>query len=49
VVLRRSLKDLGVLAGKTGPDRNVLTFMPPLTISRGQLGDLIDVLKVVVD
>ena len=26
------LKDEGVLAGKTGKDRNVLTFMPPLII-----------------
>ena len=26
------LKDLGFLAGKTGRHRNVLTFMPPLTI-----------------
>lgn len=31
------LKDLGVLAGKTGPDRNVLTFLPPLTITPDEL------------
>lgn len=42
------LKNRGVLAGKTGPGRNVLTFMPPLTISNGQLGDLVDTLERVV-
>jgi len=30
--LLETLKDLGMLVGKTGPGRNVLTLMPPLTI-----------------
>jgi len=40
-----SLKDRGVLAGKTGPGRNVLTFLPPLVIGMTQIGDLLDVLE----
>ncbi len=39
------LKDRGVLVGKTGPDRNVLSFLPPLTISPIELGELIHALK----
>lgn len=39
-----SLKDLGVLLAKSGPGRNVLTFLPPLTITDTELGELIDVL-----
>jgi alanine-glyoxylate transaminase / (R)-3-amino-2-methylpropionate-pyruvate transaminase len=35
-----ALKDLRVLAGKSGPDRNVLTFMPPLIIERQEIGEL---------
>ncbi|MBW7899127.1 Acetylornithine/acetyl-lysine aminotransferase [Candidatus Brocadiaceae bacterium B188] len=31
------LKDRGVLAGKTGVSRNVLTFQPPLVITRGDI------------
>ncbi|PKM10697.1 MAG: aspartate aminotransferase family protein [Gammaproteobacteria bacterium HGW-Gammaproteobacteria-3] len=31
--LLEHLKDLGVLVGKTGPERNVLTLMPPLVLS----------------
>lgn len=38
------LKDRGVLAGKTGPDRNVLTFLPPLTITSSQIGEVVDAL-----
>ena len=34
------LKDHGVLAGKTGPGRNTLTFLPPLIISDDEIGDL---------
>jgi len=34
------LKDNGVLAGKTGPGRNVLTLMPPLIISEAELDQL---------
>ena len=43
-----ALKDTGVLAGKTGPGRNVLTFMPPLTITESQTGDLLDALYEVL-
>ncbi len=39
------LKDLRVLAGKSGPDRNVLAFMPPLTIGRLEIGVLIDAVQ----
>jgi 4-aminobutyrate aminotransferase-like enzyme len=35
------LKDQGILLGKTGLNRNVLTIMPPLIISQEQLQDLI--------
>ncbi len=31
------LKDHGVLAGKTGPNRNVLTLMPPLIITEKEI------------
>ncbi|MGR9071434.1 MAG: aspartate aminotransferase family protein [Gammaproteobacteria bacterium] len=31
--LLERLKDKGILAGKTGPERNVLTLMPPLVLS----------------
>jgi len=44
-----NLKDNGVLVGKTGPDRNVLTFMPPLTITDLEIGELCDVLEKMVD
>jgi 4-aminobutyrate aminotransferase/4-aminobutyrate aminotransferase/(S)-3-amino-2-methylpropionate transaminase len=40
-----TLKDRGVLAGKSGPSRNVLTFLPPLTLSTDEAGELIDVLQ----
>jgi 4-aminobutyrate aminotransferase/4-aminobutyrate aminotransferase/(S)-3-amino-2-methylpropionate transaminase len=39
-----ALKDRGVLAGKTGSARNVLTFLPPLTITAEETGELIDAL-----
>lgn len=35
--LLEALKDRGVLCGKSGPSRNTLTFLPPLTISVEQL------------
>ncbi|MCK5804783.1 MAG: aspartate aminotransferase family protein [Lentisphaeria bacterium] len=42
------MKELGYLLGKTGLDRNVLTFMPPLVVEREDLerllGDLRNVL-----
>lgn len=34
------LKDRGFLLGKTGMERNVLTLMPPLIVSRDQLTEL---------
>jgi acetylornithine/succinyldiaminopimelate/putrescine aminotransferase len=37
--LLESLKDNGVLAGKTGPGRSTLTFMPPLTVSEHELAE----------
>jgi len=36
------LKDRGFLCGKTGPERNVLTVMPPLVIEGGELDALAD-------
>lgn len=42
------LKDRGVLAGKTGPGRNVLTFMPPLTITAQEIAHVVDVLESVL-
>ncbi|MGD9602519.1 MAG: aspartate aminotransferase family protein [Gammaproteobacteria bacterium] len=42
--LLEDLKDHGVLAGKTGPGRNVLTFMPPLVITDAQIDALLDTL-----
>lgn len=39
-----TLKDRGVLVGKTGPGRDVLTFLPPLTLTDTQMETLIDVL-----
>jgi 4-aminobutyrate aminotransferase-like enzyme len=39
------LKDSGVLAGKTGPGRNVLTFMPPLTIDEDDAEKLIHAME----
>ncbi|MEQ8496363.1 MAG: aspartate aminotransferase family protein [Gammaproteobacteria bacterium] len=42
--LLESLKARGVLAGKTGPGRNVLTLMPPLVIEAAQIDTLLDTL-----
>ena len=36
-----SMKDAGFLLGKTGPGRNVLTFMPPLVVEREALDGLV--------
>lgn len=38
------LKDAGYLAGKTGPGRNVLTFLPPLVVEQQALDGLVDTL-----
>jgi 4-aminobutyrate aminotransferase/4-aminobutyrate aminotransferase/(S)-3-amino-2-methylpropionate transaminase len=39
-----SLREQGVLAGKTGPGRNVLTFMPPLIIAQEEVRYVLDAL-----
>lgn len=44
-LLLEDLKDRGFLCGKTGADRNVLTFMPPLTIERQVIDALLDALS----
>jgi 4-aminobutyrate aminotransferase/4-aminobutyrate aminotransferase/(S)-3-amino-2-methylpropionate transaminase len=40
------LKDNGVLAGKTGPGRNTLTFMPPLTLTDGEVEEFLAAFQV---
>ncbi|MBF0347030.1 MAG: aspartate aminotransferase family protein [Magnetococcales bacterium] len=45
VILER-MKDHGVLAGKTGPDRNVLTLMPPLILDEAQIEHLAQALDL---
>jgi 4-aminobutyrate aminotransferase-like enzyme len=40
-VLER-MKDEGYLLGKTGPGRNVLTFLPPLVVEEGDLEGVVD-------
>jgi 4-aminobutyrate aminotransferase-like enzyme len=42
-VLER-MKDAGYLLGKTGPGRNVLTFMPPLVVEAEALDDAVECL-----
>ena len=39
------MKDAGYLLGKTGPARNVLTFMPPLIVTENQLQQAVDSLE----
>ncbi|MEN6578039.1 MAG: aspartate aminotransferase family protein [Phycisphaerales bacterium] len=36
------MKDLGYLLGKTGPGRNVLTWMPPLIVQEQELMEAVD-------
>lgn len=48
VILER-MKDAGFLIGKTGPGRNVLTFMPPLIIERSELEEAFVALEEVLD
>jgi 4-aminobutyrate aminotransferase-like enzyme len=43
-----ALKDSGYLIGKTGPGRNVLTFLPPLIVEVEQLDGLVDALDCVL-
>lgn len=42
------LKNHGVLAGKTGVSRNVLTFQPPLVITRNDIDRVIEVLDKIL-
>jgi 4-aminobutyrate aminotransferase/4-aminobutyrate aminotransferase/(S)-3-amino-2-methylpropionate transaminase len=42
--LLEDLKDAGYLLGKTGPGRNVLTFLPPLVVEQEALDGLVDCL-----
>jgi len=39
--LLEALKDEGILAGKTGPHRNVLTLMPPLVITDAEIDQVL--------
>ena len=41
-----TMKDAGFLLGKTGPNRNVLTMMPPLIVSENALNSLVDNLEI---
>lgn len=45
--LMEAAKDRGVLVGKTGAARNVLTLLPPLTVSSGQVERCLAVLDEV--
>lgn len=47
--LLERMKDEGFLLGKTGPDRNVLTFMPPFIIEESDLQRSIDTLERVFE
>ncbi len=42
------LKDLGFLAGKTGPHRNTLTFMPPLTVPEAEIDRMLEALATAI-
>jgi 4-aminobutyrate aminotransferase-like enzyme len=42
------MKDSGYLLGKTGVDRNVLTFMPPLVVEQTALDPMVETLDVVL-
>jgi 4-aminobutyrate aminotransferase-like enzyme len=43
------MKDSGFLLGKTGPGRNVLTFMPPLIVEEQQIHKAVDELEKILD
>ena len=43
------MKDRGFLIGKTGIDRNVLTFIPPLIIEQDDIDSVCDSLAIVLD
>jgi len=42
------MKDAGYLLGKTGPGRNVLTWMPPLIVEPDELMEAVDTLETVL-
>jgi 4-aminobutyrate aminotransferase-like enzyme len=42
------MKDAGYLLGKTGPDRNVLTFMPPLVVEPEDLDRVAEALDTIL-
>ena len=44
--LLERLKDNGVLAGKTGPGRNILTLMPPLTVTDSEVDEFLRAFRV---
>jgi len=44
-VLLERMKDRGVLIGKTGRDRNVLTFQPPLIIDETDIDETLEALE----
>jgi len=44
-----NMKDSGFLLGKTGPRRNVLTFMPPLIVEEQQIHQVVNELGTVLD
>jgi 4-aminobutyrate aminotransferase-like enzyme len=47
-LILEKMKDEGFLIGKTGADRNVLTFMPPLIITQHDIDMMCDVLERVI-
>jgi acetylornithine/succinyldiaminopimelate/putrescine aminotransferase len=48
-LLLERLKDHGVLAGKTGPGRSTLTFMPPLTVSEREIDECLSAFRKCVE
>lgn len=47
-IVLEKMKDRGFLIGKTGMDRNVLTFMPPLIIEQSDIDRACDILELVL-
>jgi 4-aminobutyrate aminotransferase-like enzyme len=47
-IVLEKMKDAGFLLGKTGPGRNVLTFMPPLIVSSDALDSVVDAFEQVL-
>ena len=43
-----AMKDAGYLLGKTGPGRNVLTFMPPLIVGEPDLPGAVDAFEKIL-